>query len=100
LHPNFAFRRPGLLCLRARQRTFAVGAQEVRLFVGQGMDIFAGAEMEAGMLRIAIKMDRRQNGVQSRSKFNQRAAWDVVNGKFALFFGKCSVGIVACSAFA
>src|SRR5262249_19664266 len=65
----------------------AVGADEEGLF-GVLFHGGVGAEMEAGVLRVAVEADLVERGRQNRVELDQLAARKVVDGQFTLLVGE------------
>src|SRR5262249_5812609 len=66
----------------------AVGAYVDRPYGGQGIDVVVGAELEAGVLRVAVDSHPTARAPQARGELDQLAARHVVHGQLALFLGE------------
>ncbi len=84
----FGVRRFGVPVARGARLVFAVGTKVVRFGFGFLGDFVIGAEMKAGVLRIAVERDRFAGRRDERTEFNELSRLGVVDGKFALLIGE------------
>jgi hypothetical protein len=84
----------GIPIARLAEKPLAVGAEVIGLLRRLLRYLIGGAELEAGMLRVAVDVDLPVGRVEAGGEFDERAAGDVVDGQLALLFGK-DIGLVA-----
>jgi hypothetical protein len=69
----------------------AVEADVDHLCCGQGIDVVVGAELEAGVLRIAVESNLTCRIPQPRGELHKLSAGNVVHGQLAFLFSECLV---------
>ena len=72
----------------ARSLALAVGAEIVGLLGGLLGDVVGGAEVEAGVLRIAVELDLVDQRLEPVRELDEGAAGDLVDGHLPFFLGK------------
>src|SRR5262249_10698867 len=66
----------------------AVGAEEVGLLLVLDGDLVGGAELEAGMLWIAVERHRAAGRLEQSGPLDEGASLDVIDGDFTLLMGE------------